>query len=173
MTERETQKQGLARYSGLAGDRRALSERLRAATQTEEVERRELERQDVDIGTHREAVDLLEASLGQLRDELAELEASRREQESARLYQGRESQQLQERIERLTAACDQSKRDLEAGSARRKEAQAEHDQVVESSKSVRMKADTAKAAAESAEVAEAAVLGDGGAALRDGVRHCF
>ena len=142
---------GLARYSGLVGDRRALSERLRAATQTEEAKRRELERQDVDIEKHREAVEVLETALGALRDELGELEASRREQESARLYQGRESQQLHERIERLTTACDQAKRDLDTGAKRRKEAQAEHDLVVQSAQLVRNNADTASEAADDAE----------------------
>jgi len=142
---------GLARYSGLAGDRKVLSERLRTATQTEETKRRELERQDVDIGKHREAVEVLEASVGSLRDELAEMEASRREQESARLYQGRESQQLQERIDRLIAASEQAQLDLEVGASRRKEAQGEHDKVVDSSQSVRDQAEQTQALADVAE----------------------
>jgi chromosome segregation protein len=142
---------GLTRYSGLAGDRRVLGERLRTATQTEETKRRELERQDVDIHAQREAVEVLEAGVGVLRDELAEMEASRREQESARMYQGRESQQLQERINRLRATHDQANQDLAIGLARREEAQAEHDKVASSATSIRTQASQAEAVANDAE----------------------
>lgn len=142
---------GLARYSGLAGDRRVLGEQLRTATQTEDTKRRELERQDVDIEAQRQAVEVLEAGVGTLRDELAELEASRREQESARMYQGRESQQLQERIERLQATRDQAKQDLATGLARREEAQSEYDKVANSAASIRAQASEAAIVANEAE----------------------
>jgi chromosome segregation protein len=78
---------GVARYSGLSGDRKALSESLRAVSTVEQTKRRELERQDQEIGSKRDAVEVLESIVGGLRDELSELEATRREQESARLYQ--------------------------------------------------------------------------------------
>ena len=50
---------GVARYSALAGDRRAIAERLRNTTTTEQAKRRELERQDEEIGSKREAVEVL------------------------------------------------------------------------------------------------------------------
>ena len=45
---------GLAKYSGLAGDRRAIAERLRSTVTLEESKRRELERQDEEIGSKRD-----------------------------------------------------------------------------------------------------------------------
>ncbi len=144
---------GLARYAGLAGDRRVLGERLRAATQTEETKRKELERYDADIESHRETVDLLDSALGGLRDELAEMEASRREQESARMYQGRESEQLRERIQRLTADRDQAQRDLDAGLVRLQELMQEHDEIADSAQTIRSDAEQAEQMAETAEVA--------------------
>ena len=143
---------GLARYAGLAGDRRVLGERLRAATQTEETKRKELERYDADIESHRETVDLLDSALGGLRDELAEMEASRREQESARMYQGRESEQLRERIQRLSADREQAQRDLmRVWFAFRMTR--EHDEIAASAQTIRSDAEQAEQIAETAEVA--------------------
>ena len=121
---------GLSRYSALAADRKALSERLRASSTTEEAKLRELERQESGILEARETVDVLESGVGSLRDQLGDLEATRREQESARLYQGRESEQLLERIERLGASRLQAEADLQVSSERRKESEAEHGKVL-------------------------------------------
>ena len=114
-----------------------MAERLRATTQTEEAKRRELARQDEEIGTHRDAVEVMETALGDLRDQLAELEATRRERESARMYQGREASQLTERIERLSRAKEDSEKELAISQARRSEAQAEVDGVSASAEGVR------------------------------------
>jgi chromosome segregation protein len=121
---------GLSRYAALAADRKALSERLRTSSTTEEAKLRELERQESGILEAREAVDVLDSGVGVLRDQLGDLEATRREQESARLYQGRESEQLLERIERLGASRLQAEADLKVSSERRSESQAEHDKVL-------------------------------------------
>jgi len=142
---------GLARYGGLAGDRKVVAERLRTTTQTEEAKRRELSRQDEEIGTHREAVEVMEQALGDLRDELGELEATRRERESARMYQGREASQLTERIERLSRAKEDSEKELAISQARRSEAQAEVDGVSASADGVREEVTRAVALADDAD----------------------
>jgi chromosome segregation protein len=142
---------GLARYAGLVGDRRVVAERLRSMSATELAKRRELERQDEEIGAKRGAVEVLEGALGGLRDELGELEATRRERESARMYQGRESAQLTERIERLGVARVGAERELKVGSERRATAQAEHDAVDASAALVRTQVDETAAAADVAE----------------------
>jgi len=142
---------GLAKYSGLAGDRRAIAERLRATTTTEESKRRELERQDEEIGSKREAVDVLESVLGGMRDELAEMEATRRERESARMYQGREASQLTERIERLSGAKESAEQELKVSSERRQEAQLEYERVDGAAGDIRGRVDEAMTVADSAE----------------------
>jgi chromosome segregation protein len=144
---------GVARYSGLSGDRKALSETLRTVSNTEEAKRRELERQDLEIASKREAVGLFEGVVGTLRDELGELEATRREQESARLYQGRESSQLAERIERLVASRETSEGELRTNSATRAAAQEQHDKVESSAASVRIRVEQSAQAADEAEEA--------------------
>ena len=128
---------GVARYAGLADDRKALSERLRAVSAKEQAKRRELERQDQEIQSKRDSVEVLESSVGLLRDELGELEASRREQESARLYQGRESQQLDERIERLTRAIGESESEHAISVARREEAETQYESVASAATAIR------------------------------------
>jgi len=142
---------GVARYSALAGDRRAIAERLRNTTTTEQAKRRELERQDEEIGSKREAVEVLEGGLGTLRDELAELEATRRERESARMYQGREASQLTETIERLGAARVLAEQELKVSTERRQVAQTEHETVDASAAGVRIRVDELGAEADTAE----------------------
>lgn len=142
---------GVARYSGLSADRKAISERLRAVSNSEQAKRRELERQDQEIGSKRESVELLENVVGGLRDELGELEATRREQESARLYQGRESQQLHERIERLTRAVEQAEAEHASSAERKAEAEAQHAEVAGSAEAVRAAVVAANAADRMAE----------------------
>jgi chromosome segregation protein len=144
---------GMARFSGLSGDRKAISDTLRAVSNTEEAKRRELERQDLEISSKREAVELFEGVVGTLRDELGELEATRREQESARLYQGRESGQLTERIDRLTLVRETAEAELRTNSEQRAQAQAQHDQVEASAASVRSRVELSSQAADEAEQA--------------------
>ena len=120
---------GLARFSGLVGDRRALVERVREAQAEETAQHRELQRQEEGISQEREALSLMGEGVGRLRDRLGELEATRREQESARIYQGRESEQLQKRIERLEVTRVQAEADHGVAGERRAEAEAERAEV--------------------------------------------
>jgi len=137
---------GVARYAALAGDRKALSERLRTISSVEQAKRRELERQDQEIQSKRESVTVIETAVGLLRDELGELEASRREQESARLYQGRESQQLQERIERLTNVIAEAEGEHALSVERRVEAENQHAAVAGAAAAIRDNATATKTA---------------------------
>lgn len=145
---------GVARYAALAADRKALSERLRAVSSVEQGKRRELERQDQEIQSKRDSVTVLESAVGLLRDEAGELEASRREQESARMYQGRESQQLQERMERLTRVIAEAEGEHALSVERREEAEKQHSAVAGTATTVRENVDSTQSALV---VAEAAV----------------
>ena len=142
---------GVARYSGLTGDRKALSETLRTVSTTEQSKRRELERQDQEIVAKRQSVELLESVVGGLRDELGELEATRREQESARLYQGRESQQLQDRIERLTNAVAEQEAEFALSQSRRMEAEQQHADVAGTATAIRSNVQLTQSAADEAQ----------------------
>lgn len=108
---------GLARYSGLIGDRRALGEQLRAAKSDEEQLQRALTRRERELKERRDGVSLQEAGVGSLRDELADLEATRREKESARLYQAREQENLRRRLEVISGQLAQSNEELEDATA--------------------------------------------------------
>lgn len=89
---------GLSRYSALTGDRRALSDKLRAA-EAEEIELGlDVQRRDAGLKDARAEADSLEVAAGAVRDELAEVEASRREREQARQFQERERDDLVGRI---------------------------------------------------------------------------
>lgn len=122
----------LARYSALQGDRQALLARERETRGEAEKRQREVDRQEGQLTREREEVDVQERVVGDQRDRLAELEAQRRELESARMYQDRERRDLGARSQRLAAEAvenerrqmtaraerDQASVDLEAASAR-------------------------------------------------------
>jgi len=144
---------GLARFSGLVGDRRALAERLRTATAEETAHQRELQRLEQGISQERAEVSVLDEGVGRLRDRLAELEATRREQESARIYQGRESEQLQARIQRLEATRTQAQADHTIAAERREEAEAERSGVEAIAASSQTTAEEAAQQSQAAELA--------------------
>jgi chromosome segregation protein len=75
----------------------------------------------------REAIDVLETAVGRSRDRLAELEATRREQESARQYQDREVGQLRVRVEELVAECRRNETEQGAAAERKAKAQQERE----------------------------------------------
>ena len=81
---------GLSRYSGLTGDRRALSEKLRAAEALEVELGLDVQRRDAGLKDARAEAEALETAAAAVRDELAEVEASRREREQARQFQERD-----------------------------------------------------------------------------------
>ncbi len=99
----------LSRYVALLGDRRALSADRRASAGRVERCKRELGLRQADLRRDRELARLAEQAVGRRRDRLADLEASRRELESARIYQDRERRDLLERAERLTVALEREK----------------------------------------------------------------
>jgi chromosome segregation protein len=94
----------LAKFNGLIGDRKALFIHLRDAKQKAESESREVLRKEKELGQEREELLVIEAVVGGIRDELSEMEALRREQESARHYQGREQKDLNTRLEAIVQA---------------------------------------------------------------------
>jgi chromosome segregation protein len=91
----------LSRHAGLTADRRALVRREREVGG--EVERldRDLRRAEAEVAQRRDETEVQDRIVGELRDHLAELEARRRELESARIYQDRERLDLEGRAERL------------------------------------------------------------------------
>ncbi len=142
---------GLARFSGLVGDRRALVDKLREAQAAETTHQRELQRQEEGISQESEAIALLDEGVGRLRDRVAELEATRREQESARIYQGRESEQLEERIKRLEVMRIQAEADFRVAGERRGEAESERAGVEAVAQTAQARADAATQQAQEAE----------------------
>jgi chromosome segregation protein len=98
----------LGRYSGLMADRRVLSRDRRAAQLELEQRQRAEQRAASDLRRDREQAEVVERVVGALRDEAAELEASRRELESARQYQDRERGDLEARAQRLAAEVSQA-----------------------------------------------------------------
>ena len=95
---------GLARFAALAGDRKVLAEKMRAAATDEENLTRRTATREAEIVAARAALETAEASVGRIRDRLAEVEASRRESESARQYQAREAAELDRRVVGLVAS---------------------------------------------------------------------
>jgi len=100
----------LAKYSGLSGDRRSIFSTLREAKKLSELTSREVKRQEVGLEELSEELMVIEAVVGGHRDDLAELEATRRERESARHYQARELDSLTQRVDRLKVEIDEGKK---------------------------------------------------------------
>jgi chromosome segregation protein len=107
----------LARYGGLQADRRVLSRQHRAAKLELDQRERAQQRAATDLQRDKEQAEVVERVVGGLRDRLAELEASRRELESARQYQDREAVDLEERAQRLAAEVIQAQARIEQTSA--------------------------------------------------------
>ncbi len=98
----------LSRYAGLTADRKALTEKVRKAEQEEAGLIREVQRRDEGLRSGREQAEVLDHAVGVLRDELAEHEATRREQESARQYQAKEKIDLEARRIELARLRDEA-----------------------------------------------------------------
>ena len=92
---------GLARFAALSGDRRALVGDLRAARAAEDAAGRELRAREATLSGVRERIAVADAVVGELRDAFAELEAQRREAESARHYQSKAREDLLGRLQHL------------------------------------------------------------------------
>jgi chromosome segregation protein len=92
---------GLARYAGLSADRRALVADYRQATAAVDVLVRTLASKEQGLSGLRDQLAVAETVAGKLRDRFAELEAQRRESESARHYQAKERKELVDGLSRL------------------------------------------------------------------------
>ncbi len=120
---------GLARFAGLIGDRRALSSQRRQAEGDEASAIRKVTVAEERIAKERAALRELEGVAGTLRDELAELEATRRETESARQYQAREQRELERRLDTLGADAEKATGEQASATARQDGARRERHQV--------------------------------------------
>lgn len=109
---------GLARYHGLSGDRKALTNQLRSAQAAERTLARDLERRDLATREDREREAHLDAQVGKFRDQLAETEASRREKESARQYLKREHTDLTTRREQASRQLGAAREERQAAQSR-------------------------------------------------------
>ncbi|MFH1467964.1 MAG: AAA family ATPase, partial [Pseudomonadota bacterium] len=98
----------LARYGGLRQDRKVLNADLRAASAERERRERQLTHAGAELGREKEQAEVVDAVVGGIKDQLAELEATRRELESARQYQERERADLTERGRRLAVELEQA-----------------------------------------------------------------
>jgi chromosome segregation protein len=106
---------GLVKFNAFIGDRKQLNHDLLLAKRDGETATRDLARRNREIEERRKEIGVMAAAVSKLRDELSELEAQRRETESARHYQGRESETLATRLEVLVRdAADASRRRAEA-----------------------------------------------------------
>ena len=109
---------GLVKFNALIADRKQLNHDLLLAKRDGETATRDLSRRNKEIEERRKEIAVMSNAVGKLRDELGELEARRRETDSARHYQGQESDRLVQRLEVLV-------RDIADASRRRAEAHAE------------------------------------------------
>lgn len=91
----------MARCSGLVADRRALAEQVRTFGVESAEATRAVERHEHELAERRKTTDALEEEAGRVRDRLAEVEAQRRVEESAAVYQARELSSGRDRLGRI------------------------------------------------------------------------
>ncbi len=101
----------LARFGGLAADRKVLGERLRAAASELEESGRAVSRHEAELEARRAIHEAAEAEAGRVRDRLTELEAQRRVEDSARQYQEREHQKDTTRLGQLDRDQEEQRRE--------------------------------------------------------------
>ncbi|MCB9777486.1 MAG: chromosome segregation protein SMC [Alphaproteobacteria bacterium] len=122
---------GLARFAGLVADRRVLAQQMRKAEADEAGAIRAVARQEEVLTAARQELQVQEGKAGHLRDVLAELEASRRETESARQYQAREQEELGRRVGALQAEGARAEEEATQAEARHDEARRERAMVAD------------------------------------------
>ncbi len=86
---------GLAKYAALSGDRRALQERHRECTSDLGQLGRDVERRDGELQGARGEIAVMQTVVTRLREEIAELEAQRRELDATHRLQARENRELE------------------------------------------------------------------------------
>ncbi|MBM4367782.1 MAG: AAA family ATPase, partial [Deltaproteobacteria bacterium] len=107
----------LARFGGLAGDRKALGDRVRAAAAELEEASRAVARHEEELDTRRRLLEAAEAEVGRLRDQLNQVEADRRVEESAALYQRRETEGATQRLAQLARDLEDQRTERDAAGA--------------------------------------------------------
>ncbi len=122
---------GLAKYAGLAGDRKVLMEQSRTALNDELAAKRTVERALEAQVTLRARQQKSEDEIAVVRERRAELEASRRERISGRDHLIREKTGLHERQRLMTARRSQTDEALEAARVRAQAAAVELAEVSE------------------------------------------
>ncbi len=106
----------LARFAGLAADRRVLGERFRLADAELGEATRSVSRHEEDLALRRAGLEGLEAEAGRARDRLADVEAQRRIEESAGLYLDREATTARSRLRQLAADQAEQRRERDVAS---------------------------------------------------------
>ena len=108
---------GLARFGGLAADRKVLGERLRAANAELEEAGRAVARHEQDLERRRALHEAAEAEAGRVRDRLNEVEAQRRVEDSARQFQEREHVKETSRLAQLERDQEDQRRERDHAAA--------------------------------------------------------
>jgi len=124
---------GLVKLSGLTTEQRELTGELRLAKGEADRLGHELERADGELKLRRDEIAVMNAVVNTLRDQLSELEAQRRERESARHYHLRERDELRARLGVLAHDLDDAARVKEQASL---EADAAEDELSETTAAV-------------------------------------
>lgn len=101
---------GLVQYNELLQDRRAIGQRLNQARADTEALTRDLDQRDHELQGRRDEIAIMAKVVSDLRDQLSELEASRRETESARHYQDKEARTLSNRLDVLAHDLSDARR---------------------------------------------------------------
>ena len=107
----------LARFGGLAGDRKALGDRVRVAAAELEEASRAVARHEEELDTRRRVLEAAEAEVGRLRDQLNQVEADRRVEESAAQYQRREIEGAARRLVQLARDLEDQRTERDAAGA--------------------------------------------------------
>ena len=107
----------MARCSGLVGDRRALADQVRQLGTEAAEGNRAVERHETELAERRRGTEALEEEAGKVRDRLAELEAQRRVEESASIYQVRETTAGKERLSRIAKDVDDLRNERDQAAA--------------------------------------------------------
>ncbi|MSQ03469.1 MAG: chromosome segregation protein SMC [Myxococcales bacterium] len=108
---------GLARFGGLAADRKVLGERLRAANAELEEAGRAVARHEQDLDRRRALHEVAEAEAGRVRDRLNEVEAQRRVEDSAQQFQEREHVKETSRLAQLERDQEDQRRERDHAAA--------------------------------------------------------
>ncbi|MDP2315453.1 MAG: chromosome segregation protein SMC [Pseudomonadota bacterium] len=107
----------MARCSGLVGDRKALAEQVRTLEKEVGEGNRAVERHEQELAERRKSQEALDEEAGRIRDRLAEVEAQRRVEESAAVYQARESSAGKERLQRLATDLTELRNERDSAGA--------------------------------------------------------